>query len=258
MNIKDYISSGVLELYVLDQLSPAERREVEEHVNQYPEIRSALNEIEETLFAFASSTAKKPRAGLQSEIINNVLASDKNIDSPKGAGAGINKWLFPLALLGIIAAGILGWMWNQEREEKLELVEEILLEKDSCSLKDATILQLEQMLDNIFLPSSERILMAAAPGKSGEANIIYNRENRSVLLATTTLPTPPTGKQYQLWGIVEGTPISLGVFDISDGSELKRMTFAESVETFAITLEPQGGSSTPTLEEMWVIGNSTT
>ena len=59
--------------------------------------------------------------------------------------------------------------------------------------------------------------------------------------------------QYQLWGIVEGQPVSVGVFDLDQN--LREMLNIANASAFAITLEPTGGSETPTLDKMYVIGN---
>ena len=47
MNIKEYISSGVLESYVLGELSAEERVDVEKKLLLYPELKKVLTLIEE-------------------------------------------------------------------------------------------------------------------------------------------------------------------------------------------------------------------
>ena len=75
-------------------------------------------------------------------------------------------------------------------------------------------------------------------------------------LEITNLPPVPTGKQYQLWAIVDGTPVDMGVFDVSIGPEnFMEVQHIENPQAFAVTVENEGGSPTPTLEEMVVIGN---
>ncbi len=70
------------------------------------------------------------------------------------------------------------------------------------------------------------------------------------------LPPPPSDKQYQLWVIVDGTPADMGVFEaILTGNTLQEIPFVENPQAFTVTLEKRGGSPTPTLEEMVVIGN---
>ena len=46
MNIKEYISSGIIELYVLGICSPEEEKEFESLRHQYPELDAAVQEYE--------------------------------------------------------------------------------------------------------------------------------------------------------------------------------------------------------------------
>ncbi len=71
-----------------------------------------------------------------------------------------------------------------------------------------------------------------------------------------SLPKTPTGKQYQLWCIIDGKLVDMGVIDKEFENKVLTIKAPKgSVVAFAITLEKQGGSKTPTLEEMYVIGN---
>lgn len=71
------------------------------------------------------------------------------------------------------------------------------------------------------------------------------------------LPTNDQSHQYQLWALVNGKPVDLGVFDVnSDYSHiLVNMKEISSAQTFAVTLEKRGGSVNPTMDQMIVAGN---
>ena len=70
------------------------------------------------------------------------------------------------------------------------------------------------------------------------------------------MPVNDKDHQYQLWALVGGKPIDLGVFDKSpkDTTDMKEMKSIASAEAFAVTLEPRGGSINPTMNEMMVLG----
>jgi anti-sigma-K factor RskA len=70
------------------------------------------------------------------------------------------------------------------------------------------------------------------------------------------MPKNDEAHQYQLWALVDGKPVDLGVFDSTDKTiGLKDMKSIGNAQTFAVTLEPRGGSVSPTLEKLMVIGN---
>ena len=79
-----------------------------------------------------------------------------------------------------------------------------------------------------------------------------------MLVDFTSMKMPKNDEehQYQLWALVDGKPVDLGVFDAEDGViGLKDMKSIGTLQTFAVTLEPRGGSINPTLEKLMVIGN---
>ena len=57
MNIQEYISSGIIESYVLGLASPEERTEFEQICAQYPELAEARNNFELALEEQAGKNA---------------------------------------------------------------------------------------------------------------------------------------------------------------------------------------------------------
>lgn len=73
-DIKQYIESGILELYVLNDLTPEEKLEVEKNAEIYPAIKQELNEISQTMELYADDNAIEPRESLREIVINQLLA----------------------------------------------------------------------------------------------------------------------------------------------------------------------------------------
>ena len=67
------------------------------------------------------------------------------------------------------------------------------------------------------------------------------------------LPLAPSDKQYQLWAIVDGKPVDAGIIGDCNGGLCKLKNIPKA-SAFAITLEKKGGSPTPTLTAMFVMG----
>ena len=75
------------------------------------------------------------------------------------------------------------------------------------------------------------------------------------MIDVQSLPAAPQGKQYQLWSIVDGKPLDIGMIDNAfTGKVLKMKNTKAGSAAFAITLEKEGGNPTPTMEEMYVMG----
>ena len=77
MDIQEYISSGVLEAYVLGDLSEQEVNEVERMAKQHPEIKDEIETIEEFLSDIAQKTAIQPPEGLKEQILDRLDQGEK-------------------------------------------------------------------------------------------------------------------------------------------------------------------------------------
>jgi len=82
----------------------------------------------------------------------------------------------------------------------------------------------------------------------------WNPNTSQVYLRINNFLQPPQDSQYQLWAIHDGQPVDAGILDLSH-EPLELKDILGTVEAFAIALEPEGGSESPTLEQLYVMGN---
>ena len=119
-----------------------------------------------------------------------------------------------------------------------------------------SLAEMQQNLAMVTKASTKKISLAGVPAApDAKAVVFWNESEKQVMLAGVELPEAPADKQYQLWALVDGVPVDAGVFDsISDGRMLAMKSIAKS-QAFAITLEPKGGSVSPHLDALYVMGN---
>ncbi len=72
MNLHEYISSGIIESYVLNQLTNKERIELEEMAAQYREVRAEIAAVEEVLSSYALAHSKPPPEYLKEQIFAKI------------------------------------------------------------------------------------------------------------------------------------------------------------------------------------------
>lgn len=65
MNIKEYIETGILELYVLGEIGPSEQLEVEKMRENHPEVASEIKAIQETIEKLALENSMEPHPSLK-------------------------------------------------------------------------------------------------------------------------------------------------------------------------------------------------
>lgn len=68
-NVKEYINSGILEMYVLGNTNLEETNDVNEMAHLHEEIRIEIEEITNTLILYSADTTKKLSAGLRPFVI---------------------------------------------------------------------------------------------------------------------------------------------------------------------------------------------
>lgn len=264
MNIPAYIESGILELYVLDLLSDKERLEVEDAVRLHPEVRQEVQSIENVLRVYAQSGAIAPPPGLKAKILERADARPpasgqaKTDVQPRPGGAGIWRLLTFIGFLGTLLGLLYAYSTMQDRDtisKNLTTSQtEFATLKAACDDTRAENERLISQLNIIRNADTKAIRMEGTDNAPDAIATIYYDENaRKTYLDINNLPTPPTDRQYQLWAIVDGVPVDMGVFNLTD--QFKEVDFIEAPQAFAVTLETMGGNPTPNLEALTVIKN---
>jgi anti-sigma-K factor RskA len=107
---------------------------------------------------------------------------------------------------------------------------------------------------NILQDANTRVVQLAGlpPAPTAKAVVFWNPETKEVYLNPGSLPPAPEGREYQLWAIADGAPVDAGLFHAAT-QEARPMKPVSAASAFAVTLEPAGGSPTPT-GEMYVLG----
>ena len=89
------------------------------------------------------------------------------------------------------------------------------------------------------------------------ARVLFNRVNHRVYLDVQELPRCPLASSTSSGPWTRASPSDAGVLAATTaaGGDLQQMKDIASAQTFAMTVEPTGGSVGPTLTTMTVIGN---
>ena len=250
MNIKEFIqSSELIEQYVLGQLNEKESAGVECLANTYPEIKEEIMLHQKALEMYASAYEKKPPSHLKEKILGKMTFSEPE-QQPE-----TKKEIKPIWPKISLAASVLlcllcGWLYtiNQtSKRENAQLNEEYSQYKGSVD-------PLLQAMNN---PQNQVVKMLGSElDPDAMVTVFWNQESNGVDLYVNNLPKPSYGKQYQLWIIGPNGPEDMGMLDNNFEGKILAMKEVQNTPTaFAITLEKEGGVPSPTLEQLYVIGN---
>ena len=107
----------------------------------------------------------------------------------------------------------------------------------------------------LISPEFSRIILNGTDNApTAKAVVYWNQRLEKVFLHTKFMAALPQDQQYQLWAIIDGQPVDAGTFDGNTDSFVEMKNIAKA-DAFAVTIEKSGGSATPTLSTMQVIGN---
>lgn len=271
MNIQDYISSGIVESYVLGLASYEEQLEFEQLCSIHAELRQAKEDFEISLEQQALDSAVPAPADLKQSIWK-----DLNLGSSTGSAPVINmpvtdgktqpltpvrsfaKLLAAASVILLLGSTALNfYFYNQYRSstEKLDaLIASSQQVVDNNSVMQAKLQEYQHSFEMMRDTNMAIVAMkgqAAAP--QSFTTVYWNKQTRDVYLLVNALPIPAADKQYQLWAIVDGKPVDAGLLDGTPDA-LVKMKNIPRAQAFAITLEKKGGSPTPDLNALYVMG----
>lgn len=270
MNIEEYISSGILESYILGLASPEEAGILECVMKNSAEVRTALEEAQKTLEDLATAQAVAPPTDLETKIWAKLqqehtieavgsISPEKpdhiigEITQKTYPNKAINWQKYAVAASVLFLMSIVGnFFWINDISKNKEEIAQLKTEKKSQDVA------LKNSLEKLAILSNPNIITVPLKGvekhPDSKAMVYWDSTSKDVYLNAENLPKAPEGMQYQLWAVVDGKPVSAGMYSAEKNTK-EILANIPKAQAFAITLEKQGGSSAPTMENMFVIGN---
>lgn len=271
MNIQEYILSGAVENYVLGLATEEEKTTFESLYATHPELKAARLAFELALEKQSFDEAIQPPAELKSRIFSEIdVESDRNqsgkakIKPLKPVRNIWPRYVAAASLILLVASTALNFYFFSRYKDYISRYDALLANQTQIASGNQQLQVKLKDYDSVFHlikdPSMAVVKMTGIPTSPAPASattIYWDTHTKDVYLMVNSLPAASSGKQYQLWAIVDGKPVDAGVFDMKPGISLVKMKNIPQAQAFAITLENTGGSQTPTMEAMYVMGKVT-
>ncbi|MBX2845321.1 MAG: anti-sigma factor [Saprospiraceae bacterium] len=264
MDKQELIESGLLELYATGAIS-ADESDAVAHLLGEVDVKAALENIELSLEHAGFENAVSPPSWVLENITKEIAPSDT---SDKGHSISLverqlEKWrrnfMVAASIAGLLALG-LGWQFTQKGSTG----------DTNSSVLTARVESLEQELEKLRTSNSSindqlayinhtyttPLVLKSTPVAPGSKAVVYwNPKTPEALLSTNGLPELPDGKVYQIWADIEGEMVSMKVFTMDQ--KLVPLPYMPKAESLNITVEPEGGSDHPNVEQLYVNGATT-
>ena len=259
MEVKDIILSGILELYATGLASQEEDKLVRQYVTTYPEVATELAQIEDSMESYARSFGVQPAPSVKDKIFEriNVDNASAKIVSPgnpltEGSFAKVIgiapywKFIAAASIALLVGSAALNFIMFNKSSHAIQSLQQAQQElaglKEDNKLMEGDM----QVVQNKYSKPVSLYGLAASPDAA--AKIFWIKNTGEVYIDPSNLPQAPTGKQYQLWGIVDGKPVDGGMILTSkkgDKFRMQKMKTFGKAEAFAVTLENEAGNVTP-------------
>ena len=278
-------------LYVFGLLASAESVAFEAEMRRNPELADLVAALSDASVELARSV---PQTELSPEVrvrlLESVLRLKKNV-VPMRSPSGM-KLIFPWAAAACLV-GLLYWQADTTGREKAALqgmienrnAELVVSRKDISILESRASAQQQEFTQQLLTVETARSELLARVATLEQKDLLaqtqiavlgsqlkdrpqavavslWNQERQDGLLVVENLPILETGKDYQLWVLDPSivTPVSAGVFKV-DANGKVRITFKPTqaianAAKFAVSLEKEGGVTSPTMDQIVMIGGS--
>jgi len=270
MDVQELITSGKLELYVAGTLTEREMGDVATCALENPEVAVEIEKIERAMLDFLSPVEFDMESREKERQINEIL--EKIHDQ---SAAVVQARVSPLyrmrgAAVAAITAGLIimtglsVWLGLQtktlhgemsalqDNQQKLDLENRQNQDHYTRMQQQFTVMR------NIL---TRRVELKTVSGSKitnpGNYMLVYwNPATRKLLLADADLPELTSGQQYQLWALYNGKPVDAGVFEYKNRSvSFGFQKDISDAQAFAVTVEPRGGSKSPTLTNLCMMAS---
>ncbi len=241
--------------YVLEDLTPEEKAQVEELLAHNPALVEEVQQLRATLnlLPLGLSPTDVPPPLLLSRPPTNqsspsVIRSTKRFPWRK------------IALGGLLATAIAGLGWqNHQLQQQLASSEQENHQlqqafKSSADLANyqrqvQQLSEYRQVVNQLQEPNKNFLTLRATEAKSqATGSLIVGAKNASALLVLKDVPPAPDGKVYQLWAVINGKKVACRSFHPNaQGEVLLEIPFEKwlSASEVMVTQENEGNTRQP-------------
>jgi anti-sigma-K factor RskA len=237
-----------LVLYALRELPDAEAAEMQRHLDDCPQCRRELEQINSDMALVALSTVASAAPQRSRQRLMSAIKAE-----PRRSRSFVMKrpwWSFVPSFAAVVLAvfGLMLWRDNVGLRHRLEVA---LQQSDE---RQASLEQSKLVLDALTSPESSHFALVAAKAQPiPEGRASYMQKTGTLVFTAQHLQPLPPQKTYQLWLIPANgsAPMPFGTFKPDEHGTasliMPNMEKDVTPKMFAVTIEAEGGSQTPTM-----------
>jgi len=221
--------------YAVDALDPAEKALFEAHLAACTACQAEVAGLQEATALMAGTTQADPSPALRASVLAGIKTVRPLPPEVPATTASTNVRRMPIrrrltafaaaaAVLGAAGTGTVIWQQSTSSDQQLSAADRVLQAADAKRV-------------NVSLPGGV------------SASVIRSVSEGKAVLVTRNMPAPPSGRVYELWLQTRaGKMVPAGTMDKPGSRPVVLDGDATNATAVGITVEPEGGSESPTTE----------
>jgi len=257
MDKKKIIEDGLLELYLLGELSQAEQLAVEDALQQDSSLQEIYDDMEEDFQKMAFENAIEPPSSVKASLKQALesVVKEPLVRKLETTNSGNRQSYFPIAAaasLAVLFALSSFWFynrWQTSENNLLELQEQTSNLQNRLTDLEENYQETDRKYRKISDPNTIPLLLAGNSTSPNSQAVAYvNHARKEVVVNPKGLQKLDSDKTYQMWADVDGEMIDMGL--LSNEEDLIALKYIDEAESFNITIEKAGGNDHATVENL--------
>lgn len=232
--LQSFLDSGLLERYLVGDTSITENLEVENKIDNHPEIAEAYETLQTNLEIVAKANAAEAPLGVLNKILMETREDTKVIAMPKQK----TPWYSIAASVTAVGFGLLSVFLFQQNKvlnnENNVVVDEIFDLRDDINKNNSKLDALVVQFEKLNNPDARKYVLE---GDRNLRTVAYiNPIERTSMIDVVSLPKLSDNQRYELRAELEDRMVSLGYLEDYQ-RELKPIPYMEEAVALNIVIE---------------------
>jgi hypothetical protein len=235
-----FFQSGLLDRYILDEITASERLKVEHYIDTYPEVEREYQRLQSNLEIIARATAVEAPKFVLDNVLNTIEGDKTPVIKLEKSNRNTPWYSIAASVIALLFAGgyVLKTQQNQDlRKENQVVVDEIFDLRSDIEENNKRLDNLMHEFMKLNNPETEKYVFRGNDRAKDLKTVAYiNPVDETSLIDVVSLPQLPEDQTYQLWAEMQDRMINLGILDASQ-KKLQSVPYVKDALALSITIQ---------------------
>ncbi|WP_439151479.1 RNA polymerase subunit sigma-70 [Winogradskyella sp.] len=245
IKLHSFLTSNLLNKYLVGETSMKESKEVEYFIDNYPEVASAYEKLQDNLEIIAKAGA----VDVPNNILQDILESLEDNNETKVIQLVQNKrisWYSYAATAAAVLFAVSTFFLYQKNQNLVDennvVVEEIFDLRSDIDNNNSKLEELSRELMKLNDPDAKKYVINGNERAKNLKTVAYiNPVEKTSMIDVITLPKLPKEQHYEIWAEMQDRMVNLGILDESN-RKLKQIPYVEDALALSIKISTKGDS----------------